>query len=410
MNIIPISEIACFGCHHRLTVKRTSLQKEGTKQKRFSLIIIQDSTSSSESDADDDLDEVSASSESKSKSVDAGAARAASPPQPKSRSSSINQSVEEKKSSSSDTEDEEELPKDGAAAPVPVPVARKVSLPHHDEDEEVEKRASPVKKVESDDEGEELTRDEWELSKRETVHLEEDLVASKASHSEVVEDEISEADEDERQKSDSSEEEEEEKKDEEKEIDEKEEEPVRTNGGSQHKEDSSSSSSDEEEVVEEKPASPKRSLTIQSPPSREENPQEGERTPSPNVPKPNPDGSVTKAYIAALNNNNNNSPGEHDPVSKSERPTKAVKDITQMYVAKTNQTPPASPKPIARTKPAKDITQLYTGKFEQGNNASPGSVDKLSPKKVLVRFAWKLSCSYVEFPCQANLLILFTFT
>ncbi len=280
------------------------------------------------------------------------------------------------------------MPKDGAAAPVPV--ARKVSLPHHEEEAEVEKRASPVKKVDSEDEGEELTRAEWELSKRETVHLEEDLVASKASHSEVVEDEISEADEEERQKSDSSDDEE--KKDEEKEIEEKEDEPVRTNGGSQRKEDSSSSSSDEEEVVEEKPASPKR-LTIQSPPSREENPQEGERTPSPNIPKPNPDGSVTKAYIAALNNNNNNSPGEHDPVSKSERPAKAVKDITQMYVAKTNQTPPASPKPIARTKPAKDITQLYTGKFEQGNNGSPGSVDKLSPKKVFEEL--QLSSSYV---------------
>ena len=320
----------------------------------------------------------------------------ASPPKPKSRSTSLNQSLEEQAKSasakdSSDTEDEGELEHD--SAPVPVPVARKVSLPQgtqSDDDEcDVAVRSSPLKQVAAhDSDNEELTRDEWELSKRETVHLDEVVAAATPKAAANSDDEISEADEEENQKSaasSSSEDEQEEKGDQEKEVSEHE--PVaKSNGGSHH---DAASSSDEEEPEPEKAPSPRRSLQIQSPPAREESNVEGERTPSPNVPKPNPDGSVTKAYIAALNNNNNNinsssgSPG--DVVSKLERPAKPIKDITQMYVENIAKisTPPNSPKPTGRTKPAKDITQLYTGKFDQGGNAaSPGAVDKLSPKKV----------------------------
>ena len=98
---------------------------------------------------------------------------------------------------------------------------------------------------------------------------------------------------------------------------------------------------------------------------------------------------MTKAYIAALNNNNNNNTtttNDHDPVSRSERPTKSIKDISQMYVENISKsTPPASPKPVARAKPAKDITQLYTGKFEQSLATSPNAGDKISPKKVLAQ-------------------------
>ena len=171
--------------------------------------------------------------------------------------------------------------------------------------------------------------------------------------------------------------------------------PPQTNGGPRHEaaasrelssSSSSSSSSDDEEPAARVEAVERRALHVEQPaPVLNED----QRTPSPNAAKT---GDVTKAYIAALNNNNNNNSGsggvgnassDHDPISKSERPAKSIKDISQMYVENiTKSTPPASPKPVARTKPAKDITQLYTGKFEQSLGASPSAIDKLSPKKV----------------------------
>jgi len=280
------------------------------------------------------------------------------------------------------------LPQDGAAAAAtaaaPVPVARKTSLQPSRDDEsdadDVDIRASPVKKVDNE---EELTRDEWELSKRETVHLDEDVSVEKATHVNVVDDDddISEADEEERQESESSSEEE---------AEVVEAAPLQTNGGAVHDDDddharhqSSSSGSEDEEPApvekEEKVPSPRRSLHVEQPPPAVNDEQ---RTPSPNAAKT---GDVTKAYIASLNNNNNNA--SNDPVSKSERPTKSIKDISQMYVENISKsTPPASPKPVARAKPTKDITQLYTGKFEQSPATSPSVVDKLSPKKVPTEF------------------------
>lgn len=387
-----------------------------------------DSTSSDSSEGADDMDEVSASSKSKS-------SEEAEPPKPKSRSASLNHSLQEKEKDASkeDTDDEkEDLPKD-----VPVPVARRVSAPRGvsqddsdveeraspakavDSDEsEDEERASPLKHVESDDDSEraspakevdsdadersspakrvvasdseseeeraspakeveieanevevrasplktsvhdgELTRDEWELSKRETIQITEEQNKEEENDNHQV----SEDDDDHHHHQDRE---------------------IRTNGGSNHHRQSDSSSEEDQEPAHEKTPSPRRSINIPSPVGDQAPSQDGERTPSPNVPKLNPDGGVTKAYIAALNNNNNNHNG--DPVSKTERASKAVKDITQMYaenIAKTS-TPPASPKPVARTRPAKDITQLYTGKIEQATSlTSPGVVDKLSPKK-----------------------------
>lgn len=217
-----------------------------------------------------------------------------------------------------------------------------------DEDDDI--RASPLKKVESEDEEKlaspvpraesdveirrnlELTNDELELSKRETLHIADD-------------------------------------------------EPVvHTNGRlNRVPRDASlsSDSEDEKKIVNDKSPSPRRSLNLYSG-------NDDQRSPSPNVPKLTTDGSVTKAYMAALNNNNTNGHnGEHEPVSKTERPSKPVKDITQLYVDNiARSTPPASPKPVARAKPAKDITQLYTGKIEQTTSGSSLIADKLSPKKV----------------------------
>lgn len=270
---------------------------------------------------------------------------------------------------------------------MPVPVARKASAPQadeeddseaeeplaspmkqslsdesdveapvsNDEEEENDVRASPLKKYESSDEEEvhkvsefqraesveirksvELTRDELELSKRETVHI-VDEVAMK-----------------------------------------QEEEEPNTNG--RHRRAASSSS--ESEDMNHKTPSPRRSVNLYS------STNEDQRSPSPNVPKVNTDGSVTKAYIAALNNNTTNGHNgeQHDTVSKTERPSKPVKDITQLYVENiARSTPPASPKPVARGKPAKDITQLYTVKIEQTTtNVSSLIADKLSPKKVTI--------------------------
>ena len=162
----------------------------------------------------------------------------------------------------------------------------------------------------------------------------------------------------------------------------------KTNGEAVHHDDKqqepSSSSEDEEPAPAEKVPSPRRSLHVEQPAPAHNDDQ---RTPSPSTPKPS--GDVTKAYIAALNNNNNNNTtttNDHDPVSRSERPTKSIKDISQMYVENISKsTPPASPKPVARAKPAKDITQLYTGKFEQSLATSPNAGDKISPKKVLAQ-------------------------
>jgi hypothetical protein len=92
-------------------------------------------------------------------------------------------------------------------------------------------------------------------------------------------------------------------------------------------------------------------------------------------------GDVSKIYTTACNNNNSGTANNNNnnDSNKGER-TKPNRDITQIYtqtIAKAS--PPASPKVVARSKPASDITKLYTGKFEAAKAAGP--LDKYSPPK-----------------------------
>ena len=302
--------------------------------------------------------------------------------------------------SSSDTEDDagkdiaDDDDDEAGVAAAPVPMARKASAPLTTDGE--------------------LTKEEFELSKRETVNVEE--VETKISEIEVKEDSESEEEEvDVRKRTySSSEEEEEEKEEEEKPIVKVEDvtdvvarslssvseeaddgHPIivdadfvqpRANGGAEIRRPQfrhSASSLSDEEIQIPSETSPKHKI--------EERKQqlaaaasEVERPPSSQSPLPTRANAekIAKMYTAAVENNNNDN-GGNAPTERS----KPSKDITQIYtqaMAKTS-TPPASPKPVP-SKNRGDITQLYTGGIStkpSGNTASPCIVaDKLSPKKV----------------------------
>ena len=295
--------------------------------------------------------------------------------------------------SSSDTEDdaredinEDDEEVDASENNAPVPMARKVSVPA--------------------DTTEELSKEEYELSKRETVNVED--AARKISAVELN-DSDSETEEDANQgRRDSSSDGEEEPArniEEERHVaartvssssdDADESGPIivdaddvqpRANGGAEIRRPQfrhSSSSLSDEEIQMPSESSPKHKIE-----ERKQQlaaaAQEVERPPSSQSPLPtraNAD-KITKMYTEAIGNNNN------DQASKATERTKPTKDITSIYtqaMVKT-ATPPASPKPVP-SKNRGDITQLYTGglstKAPNGNGSPCIVADKLSPKKVI---------------------------
>jgi len=273
------------------------------------------------------------------------------PPQPRSRSVSVEEAVSppapaERKISNKeeaieeghdDTDDDEvvqDLDDHVVAAP-PVPVERKVSA------------AAPVDN--------ELTQDEVELSKRETVHMDasneeieehEKVVSRKSSVSSVS----SEDDEDIVQEAKPATIIEEDKKPE------------------ASRSSLSSSSSEDEPAT--KPIEEEEDASHDHREEAIESPVNGRRSGS---------GDVAKIYTSALNNNtktiNNNNNIEKER-------TKPTRDITQIYtqtIAKAS--PPASPKSAPRARPATDITKLYTGKLEVTRAKTPEPAEKPSPRK-----------------------------
>merc|ERR1711881_835514 len=221
-----------------------------------------------------------------------------------------------------DTDDDEAVQDldDHAVAAPPVPVERKVSA------------AAPVDN--------ELTQDEVELSKRETVHMDasneeieehEKVVSRKSSVSSVS----SEDDED----------------------------IVQEDKQPEASRSSLSSSSSEDEPAT-KPIEEEEDASHDHREEAIESPVNGRRSGS---------GDVAKIYTSALNNNtktiNNNNNIEKER-------TKPTRDITQIYtqtIAKAS--PPASPRSMPRGRPASDITKLYTGKLETSGKAAE-SADK----------------------------------
>jgi len=211
----------------------------------------------------------------------------------------------------------------------PVPVPRKASLDN------------------------ELTQDEVELSKRETVHLDEAEkaeVIAEVSRKSSTDSSVSSASEEEMMETKSP-------------VEAKPaaiiEEEAAVNGHQNGhapnlKVEAVSSSSDEDEAPK-PPASPlngRRSAT---------------------------GGDVTKIYTSAIDNNNKTPINNNNNIDKREKPTR---DITQIYtqtLAKTG-TPPASPKSAPRSRPANDITKLYTGKLD-ARARTPEPAEKLSPPK-----------------------------
>jgi len=374
-----------------------SISKSESKSEDYSA---EDILSKSEkSDADDQV--------SKSSGVE-------QPPQPKSRSVSVEEvvsppapaerkvsvasekSVENKADHANDTDDDvedEEIEevKDISPAAPPIPVVRKVSVP-----------AATSPEVEQP----ELTDAEVELSKRETVHLEEVGKAEASSivvpSVEVIEPENTETTSRKSSTASSADsvssaeandlmEEVQEAKPATI-IDEEDVSEIKVehlNGGSTTKSmtshvssmsrphiseaaSSSSSSSSDEEIEKSKS-----NMTSQQ--------QHFEPSTSPlNGRRSGGSGDVTKIYTKALNNNNTSVANNNNNIEKGdgEPRTKPTRDITQIYtqtLSKTN-TPPASPKMAPRGRPATDITKLYTGGLET-RSKSPAAAEKLSPRK-----------------------------
>ena len=283
-------------------------------------------------------------------------------------------------------EDDEEVDASETMTSAPVPMARKVSVPA--------------------DTTEELSREEYELSKRETVNVED--AARKISAVEIN-DSDSETEEDanpaRKYSSSLAEEEPAKNVEEEKHVsrssssseDADESGPIivdaddvqpRPNGGAEIRRPQfrhSSSSLSDEEIQMPSESSPKHKIE-----ERKQQlaaaAQEVERPPSSQSPLPtraNAD-KITKMYTEAIGNNNNDQNGS----SKATERAKPTKDITSIYtqaMVKT-ATPPASPKPVP-SKNRGDITQLYTGglstKAPNGNGSPCIVADKLSPKKVI---------------------------
>ena len=283
-------------------------------------------------------------------------------------------------------EDDDEEEADDISANAPVPMARKVSVPA--------------------DTTEELSREEYELSKRETVNIED--TTRKISAVEIAEDSDSEPEEDadKGRKYSSSEGEEEPIKN----VEEERHAAARSSSSSEEAEDSgpiivdadqvqprpnggaeirrpqfrhSSSSLSDEEIQMPAEPSPKHKIE-----ERKQQlaaaAQEVERPPSSQSPLPtraNAD-KIAKMYTEAIGNNNDN--GSSTKASERTKPTKDITSIYTQAMVKTS-TPPASPKPVP-SKNRGDITQLYTGglstKAPAGNGSPCIVADKLSPKKV----------------------------
>jgi len=265
-------------------------------------------------------------------------------PQPRSRSVSVEEApapASRKKSVASsiaenDTDDEVEDIGEASApavASAPVPVERKVSAP-----------VAPAHPEIIIDEAE-LTKDEVELSKRETVHLDE------AQKAEVIAEVTRSAASD----SDS------------------EEVPVPAPVEASHEakpatiiethvkngddsDDSSESSSEDEINIK-----PSHNNRFESSPTTEEHHELNGRRSNNGI-------DVTKIYKSAVDNNNQKSVNNNNIEKQGDQGaprTKPAKDITQIYtqtIAKAS--PPASPRSMPRGRPASDITKLYTGKLE----------------------------------------------
>ena len=242
----------------------------------------------------------------------------------------------------------------------------------------------------------ELTKEEFELSKRETVTVEE--VERKVSAVEINEDSESSGSEEEEEQpivrieevtevaARSSSSASEEAGDGQPIIVDADDVHPRANGGAEIRRPQfrhSASSLSDEEVQLPSESSPKHKIEERKQQLAAASLDEAERPPSSQSPLPtraNAD-KLTKIYTGAFENNNN------DNASKQTERTKPTKDITQIYTQGIKTfTPPASPKPVP-SKNRGDITQLYTGgtgsKSSSDSTASPCMVaDKLSPKKV----------------------------
>jgi len=282
-------------------------------------------------------------------------------PQPRSRSVSVEEApapASRKKSVASsiaeddgNTDDEvEDIAEASAPAPAPIPVERKVSAP------------SQPEIVIDEASNDELTKDEVELSKRETVHLDEDQkaeviaeVTKSASNEPESSDSESEAVEPEVPRPTAA----------------QETASIEAKPATIIPEDNSSASSSSDEEIT-KPSHHNFRNNLESP-EAENHDLNGRRS--------NNGIDVTKIYTSAVDNNNQKSINNNNNIEKGETRTKPIKDITQIYtqtIAKAS--PPASPRSMPRGRPASDITKLYTGKLDTTNKTQDTS-DKPGPRK-----------------------------
>jgi len=315
------------------------------------------SSSSEDEEGPDSDEEESSKSEaiSKSEPIEAVSSESSAysehpqQPQPRSRSVSVEEApapASRKKSVASsiaenDTDDEVEdiVEASAPAASAPVPVERKVSAPI----------SAPASHPEIVIDEAELTKDEVELSKRETVHLDEaqkaEVIAEVTRSSADLESADSESEEMPAPAAPI-------------------EAPVeakpatiieRGSAKNGHDSDSSSESSEEGDMNI-KPSHNNR--FIESSPTTEEHHELNGRRSNNGI-------DVTKIYKSAVDNNNQKSVNNNNIEKGDQTRTKPSKDITQIYtqtIAKAS--PPASPRSMPRGRPASDITKLYTGKLE----------------------------------------------
>merc|ERR1712223_1419205 len=251
-------------------------------------------------------------------------------PQPRSRSVSVEEApapASRKKSVASsiaenDTDDEVEDIGEAALAPVasaPVPVERKVSAP-----------TNPEIVI---DEAAELTKDEVELSKRETVHLDE------AEKAEVIAEVTSSRSAD-SESADSDSEDVPVQAAVEAPVEAKPATIIETSVKNGDDSDSSENSSSEDEMNNIKPSHNNRFAN--SPTTEDHHELNGRKS--------NNGIDVTKIYKNAVENNNNNIEKQGDQGTPTR--TKPAKDITQIYTQKiAAASPPASPRSIPRGRP-----------------------------------------------------------
>jgi len=301
---------------------------------------------------------------------------------------STSEEIEPKAPNAEDTDDEiEDLEEPVKEVPVPVPVERKVSVPVQNDPPTIEIHEE-IEEIDN-----ELTQDEVECSKRETVHLDE------AQKDEVI------AEVTRKSSSDSDSESETKPQEDEKMVPEPQNEPevvheppqqavpaqiieedisvkdeVEIEATHESSEDASSSSEDEMMVKSshEEAEQPIKSPELSSLTNRIESPLNGRRS-------ANTNGDVTKIWTTALDNNNQKTLNNNNNIEKSGdlNRSKPTKDITQIYtqtIAKAS--PPASPRSAPRGRPATDITKLYTGKLEtSAKTGDAAAAEKISPRK-----------------------------